>query len=228
MYYIYLLAIIPCIVIAYMIYRADKKEKEPVGEIVKAFLMGVVAIFITLFISQIFGLYKIDLDTNMFHIYLYSFFGIALVEEVSKYLCSIVFVNRNSNFNYLFDGIVYFTCVSLGFALIENILYANVSGISDMLARAFTAIPAHTFFGISSGYYYSLYKKSKYNKEKNSISFLILSIIVPIILHGFYDFCILVGNDIFFYTYIVFMVCLYYYSFSRIKKMQDKDDLIKK
>ena len=228
MNYLFLLAILPCILGAYIIYRADKVEKEPIGEIIKAVMMGFAAIFLTLFVSGIFGIDKIMLDDNIFNTYVYSFIYIALIEELSKFIFSYLFVNRNPNFDYVFDGIVYFACVALGFALIENILYAANGDLSTVLLRSFTAIPAHTFFGISSGYYYSLYRKDKVRKNKNNYWMLLLSILVPIFLHGFYDFCILMGNNLFVYIYILFLGFLYVFSFSRVKKLQEKDELIEK
>ena len=222
MNYLFLLAVIPCVLIAYIIYQADKVEKEPVGEIVKAIIMGFAAIFLTLFVSGVLGIDKIMLDNNIIDTYIYSFIYIALIEELSKFIFSFLFVNRNPNFDYVFDGIVYFACVALGFALVENILYAANGDLSTVLLRSFTAIPAHTFFGISSGYYYALYRKNK------KISLLGLSILIPILLHGFYDFCILMGNDIFVYTYILFLGFLYMFSFSRVRKLQKEDELIKK
>lgn len=228
MNYLFLLAIIPCILIAYIIYRADKVEREPVGEIVKAFFMGFAAIFLTLFVSSILHIDKIMLDSDIFNTYVYSFFCIALIEELSKFIFSFLFVNRNPNFNYLFDGIVYFSCVALGFALVENILYSYNGDIYSVLVRAFTAIPAHTFFGISSGYYYALYRRGKIRGEKNTVILLILSIIVPIILHGFYDFLLLMENRTFMYLFLIFMTFLYWFSVSRVKKLQDHDELIEK
>ena len=228
MNYSFLLAIIPCILIGYIIYKTDKVEKEPVGEIIKAFFMGIAALFLTLFISKLLSIDKIMLDKDIFNTYVYSFFCIALIEELSKFIFSFLFVNRNPNFNYLFDGIVYFSCVSLGFALVENILYSANGDFYSILLRAFTAIPAHTFFGISSGYYYALYRRGKNRKEPNTAILLILSIIVPIILHGFYDFLLLVENSLFMYLYLVFMAFLYWFSVSKVKKLQEHDELIEK
>ena len=222
MNYLFLLAVIPCILAAYIIYRADKVEKEPIGEIIKAIIMGFAAIFLTLFVSGMLGIDKIMLDNNIFNTYIYSFIYIALIEELSKFIFSYLFVNRNPNFDYVFDGIVYFACVSLGFALVENILYSSNGDLYTVLLRSFTAIPAHTFFGISSGYYYALYRK-----EKKKYLFG-LSLLIPVLLHGFYDFCILMGDNLFLYIYILFLGFLYMFSFSRVKKLQEKDELIKK
>ena len=219
----FLLAILPCLIMAYILYANDTKEKEPFVEILKAIFMGMGAIFLTLFISSTFGLDKIDLNnTNgIFDALIKSFIYIALIEELSKFVCTYFFIYKNPNYDYVFDGIVYFGMVSIGFALAENLLYANAIGSTflSLTLRSLTAIPSHAFFGISSGYYYSLYKLSKKTKKK----YLFLSIFIPIILHGFYDFCILIDINIFTYIYIVFLAVLYIISIRKMIKLKDKD-----
>jgi RsiW-degrading membrane proteinase PrsW (M82 family) len=59
-----------------------------------------------------------------------NYIVIAPSEEFSKYF----FLNRKTwnseEFNCLYDGIVYASCVSLGFALAENISYVIAYGFS--------------------------------------------------------------------------------------------------
>jgi len=215
------LAILPGIIVGILIYKADKKEKEPKKELLKAFLLGIVSVFLTLFISYIFGIINIKLDfESWIEVFLYSFFGISLIEEFSKWVCSYLFLKNNKNYNYLFDGIVYVTFVSLGFATIENILYTLSGGIVTGVIRAVTTVPAHAFFGIFSGYYLSLSKKEKIlSSNGKQKMYLFYSLLVPFLLHGFYDFCLLTQNIIFFGIYIVFVVVLYSSSINQVKKM---------
>ena len=56
------LAVMPSIIIGLLIYKADKKEKEPTSELIKSALMGVVAIIVTLIISFITGVTKISIN----------------------------------------------------------------------------------------------------------------------------------------------------------------------
>ena len=51
------LAIIPIMIIAVIMYKADRVEKEPKIELLKSFLMGIVSVILTMIISYIF---KID------------------------------------------------------------------------------------------------------------------------------------------------------------------------
>ena len=209
-----ILSILPSIIISFLIYKADRKEKEPIIELIKAFFLGVLSIIITLLISFIIGVDKIDIfDMKLKDILIYAFLSIALVEEFSKWICGYFFLKNNRNYDYLFDGIVYFVFISIGFATVENILYAFTTNLTTVVIRAITTVPAHAFFGVFCGYYFSIYK------NKKEIKYLLLSILVPIILHGFFDFCLLTQNSIYFMMYIFFVVGLYTSSISYIKKM---------
>ena len=219
------LAIIPSIIIALLIYKADPLDKEPKKELFKAFDLGILAIISTLVLSTLFNIGDIDVvNRDIFNIFIYSFIGISLIEEFSKWICSYLFLKNNKNFNYLFDGIVYTTFVALGFATIENILYTFSGGVVTGIIRAITTVPAHAFFGISSGYFLSLLKKEKLNNNYSlSNKYLFLSLLVPFLLHGFYDFCLLTQNYILFIIYIIFMVWLYNFSINNVKKMKKLD-----
>lgn len=228
--YLVLIAVLPGLLITYLIYKLDKKESEPKKELIKSFLIGCTAIAITLFISYLFDIGDYNLNSgDIWSVLFYSFILISLVEEFSKWICSYLFLKDNRNFNYLFDGIVYTTFISLGFATVENILYTLSGGIETGIMRAITTVPAHAFFGISSGYFITLAKREKL--EGNSLRnfyYLVLSFIVPFLLHGFYDFCLLTKNYIFFIIYIVFMVSLYVFSISNVKRMMVMDKRFRK
>lgn len=218
------LAILPSLVIAFFIYKADKQEREPKRELLKAFLLGFVAIIITLLLSYLFKINTIDISSkNIFNVATYSFLAIGLIEEFSKWICTVLFLRKNKNFNYLFDGIVYATFVSLGFATIENILYTLAGGIFTGILRALTTVPAHAFFAITSGYFLSLAKREiKISKIKSNL-LLLYSLFIPFLLHGFYDFCLLMDSIILFNIYLIFVVCLYSFSFYEIKKMMNQE-----
>ena len=188
-------------------------------------MLGVVSVILTLGISYVFNIFSLEVEqTDLLNVMFYSFIAIALIEEVSKWLCGYLFLKENSNFDYMFDGIVYYVFVSLGFATVENILYTVTGGMTTGLIRAVTTVPAHTFFGASMGYYFSLARREKIkgNKSKHDKN-LFLSVLVPFLLHGFYDFCLFSGQPILFITYIVFVVSLYVFSIGNIKRMEKID-----
>ncbi len=225
MKYLIWIALLPSIMIVFLIYHADKIEKEPKLELLKFFLLGFIATVITLLLSSFIQKFNLEINfQNPIHLIFYSFAVVGFIEEFSKWILSFLFLRKNKNFNYLLDGIVYVTFLSLGFATIENILYTFVGGIETGVFRAFTTVPAHTFFGISCGYYFSLAKEEKIKKRKQtSFGYLFLSLFVPSFLHGFYDFCLLTKNAIFLFLFGVFVLMLYSISIFRIKKLMKID-----
>lgn len=83
----------------------------------------------------------------------------------------------------------------MGFAVIENILYVFEHGLEVGIMRSFTSIPGHGMFAIYMGVYYGLaklYEKcgqlSKVNGELRK------ALWIPMLLHGFYDFCLADGG----------------------------------
>ncbi|MBQ3190212.1 MAG: PrsW family intramembrane metalloprotease, partial [Bacteroides sp] len=126
------------------------------------------------------------------------------------------------------DGIVYAVCVSLGFAALENVMYLLGSydeWVSVGISRALTAVPGHFGFGVLMGYYYSL---GKFDSQ-NFASAKYKALIVPIIVHGLYDFiCFMMGivpaiAAIIMIVFIVFCAKLWKYGSKRIKEHLERD-----
>ncbi|MBR1960123.1 MAG: PrsW family intramembrane metalloprotease [Bacteroidales bacterium] len=181
-------ALAPVAVLIYYIYRRDKYQKEPVKELLKAFGLGIMSVFASLLISTplgSMGLYGNEPST-LWGALSTSFFGAAVPEEIAKYLMFWLLVRKNRFFDERMDGIVYASVVSLGFAAVENIMYL-VSNYESWMAvgisRALFSVPAHFFFGVLMGYYYSLYRFCP--SESKAYGWLILG--APIIVHGLFD-----------------------------------------
>lgn len=113
-------------------------------------------------------------------------FAIAgIVEEGVKYIAVYLFLRRNRFFDQCYDGIVYAAFISLGFASVENLLYIWRLGFETAIVRAFMSIPAHMLFAVFMGYYFALGFRSDQKKRTKHFLF---ALIVPVILHGLYDF----------------------------------------
>ncbi len=217
------LAILPSIIIGYLIYRLDKVEKEPVVELIKALLLGVASAILAIVFSYLFGIMKIDVNhiTTLPGLFFYAMIGVALVEEGCKWVCTFLLLRKNKNYNYLFDGIVYAVFVSLGFATIENIIYSLVGGLEAILIRDVLTVPAHAFFGVFMGYYLSFAKSAKLQNKTNDVrNFLLLSIMIPVLLHGLFDFLLLSQNSVFLFIFFLFVICLYIISIRQIRLLR--------
>ena len=169
-----------------------------------------------------------------------NFGAVAFVEEGLKWIALLIFTVKSKNFNSLFDGMIYAIFVSLGFAGFENILYVLNYGWTTALLRAFTAVPGHLFDAVLMGYYYSMWHvtnkakiqetdlKQKEIVPRNSKPFksghlLALSLIVPIMAHGFYDYACSVDTSLSTIIFYIFLAILYIYCFGKIRKFSKAD-----
>ena len=223
------ISILPSIVLGLYIYKNDKVEKEPKSLLIKLFLGGIVSVILTLMstslFTRIFPILDYENSTNLLSLFISVFIGIALIEEVSKYIMLKKISWKSNDFRYIYDGIVYAVFVSLGFATIENILYVLNGGISVGIMRAILSVPAHAFFGIMMGLYYGMAKKATFlNNNNEETKNKKLAILIPTILHGIFDFCLFAEIDILVLFYLVFVIFLYINSFRIVKKMSLNND----
>ena len=177
-------AALPVVIFLYFIYKKDS-EKEPVKLLLKCFLWGCIAIIPIIIIEML--LDRFNIFTSAFLQSFYRAFVVAaLVEEGVKFLCLSWIIWKHREFDQYYDGIVYAVFVSLGFALVENILYVIQGGIGVSIARAILAVPLHGLCGVIMGYFFAL---AKFSRSNNKI-YLWLGFVLPLFSHGAYDFFI--------------------------------------
>ena len=194
-----LLALFPPLFIIYKIYKLDKYEKEPLKEIIITFILGCFTVIPVLIVSPLINS-LLDIPYSVIDFFgsglivgdelktfLYTFIGIALVEEYFKFLVLTKYSFKRECFNEPMDGIVYGVIASMGFALVENIFY--VYGNTEQsyfvaIGRMFSAIPAHALMGVIMGYYIG---KAKFDIENRRI-LMLKGLFGAILLHGAYDY----------------------------------------
>lgn len=180
------LSILPVIILLISIYRQDKYEKEPLWLLILAFVGGIVSTFLDLLLID--GIINpIWYSDSVFYS---AFMEAGFPEELCKFVVLFLLIWWNKNFNEYMDGIVYATFVGLGFACLENILYVLQGGIGVGIIRALISVPGHFLFGVMMGYFLSLAKFS----EKNRILNIVLSIAIPVIAHGLFDWLLMVTD----------------------------------
>lgn len=206
------------------------------------------ASFAELFFEKAYGLmFSVNPETvenaesfgmsEMVYLFFNYFFGVALAEEGVKWIILHTKASRNKNFNSLFDGLIYSAVISLGFATLENILYVMESGWSTAVARMFLSVPGHFFFAVLMGYNYSWghiynlagnFEKSLKQRgfipanspEYSGKKYFALSFIVPLAIHGAYDFFLTIGMS---YISIGITLVCYLVCFNKVKKLSAAD-----
>lgn len=205
---IFTLAIAPTIAYIFWIYLKDKYDKEPINRLVKFFLLGVFMGVIALIIEFI--LLKLNILTGYTSIIYISFIVAGMTEEGLKAFVLIPNLLKERYFNEELDGIIYSVFLSLGFATLENLLYILKEDQSTVIQvgiiRAIISVPAHMLFAITMGYYISKYKFSTDKFKKRE--YLILSVLIPILIHGVFDFILMIEyrwSIILFVVYVIFL-----------------------
>ena len=223
MKFLLMLAVLPSIVLGWIIWKNDKVEKEPGGLLVGLFFSGIGSIIVTLLLSPFVYMLPMcnpETGNTLIELFFGVFIGVALVEEFSKWIFVKLITWKNKEFTHIYDAVVYAVFVSLGFATLENILYVVDGGLVTALIRAILAVPLHTFCGVFMGYYYGLAKQSEINNNKKLVTRnLFLSLLVPILIHGFYDYCLFTGNPILVVLFYIFVILIYIFAFRRIIKL---------
>ncbi len=213
------LAIAPVLTLLIYIYYRDKYEKEPLSLLIKGLVAGMLCVIPIIPAEGLMHMLIAPFEGSR---YLYAFGNAylvaALCEEAFKFIAVYLLIWRNPNFNERFDGIVYAVFVSLGFALVENMMYVfgNAEGIQIALSRAFTAVPAHAMFGVLMGYYLGLARFSDTPALVNK--HLKYALIVPIFFHGLYDFILMSENAFFLLGFFPLLISMVIIAHRRMKE----------
>ena len=218
-------AVVPAIALLVKVYRSDRLERESPFLIGRLVLSGIISTFLALVSERLFGFLlalAVPQESRLFNILLY--FGVVAVsEELAKYVLLKKRTWEDPEFNCQFDGIVYATAVSLGFALWENISYVTMYGFSTAIVRAVTAVPGHACFGVFMGIFYGLARSNDYiGRQTQTTVYSILSVAVPVILHGTYDYIASISAD-FSWTFVIFVLALFAVSYFLVGRMSKND-----
>ena len=219
-----LITIVPSLLILIYFFLSDK-FKEPKGTIALVFSLGVLICLPAGIINQF-------MEANFSNIFserlLYSFLGPAWGEEILKFLILYTIVLKRNEFNEPMDGIVYGVVASLGFATYENYDYVfrlaetwDIDPAQMALWRSYSAVPMHGLNGCLMGFYFGKYA---FTADKK---YLVLSLLIPFLLHGFYNFL----EHPFHYMIVGIMIIYAIILHSDLKKLQlkkNKEKEIKK
>jgi RsiW-degrading membrane proteinase PrsW (M82 family) len=120
------LAFVPTLVYALLVWWLDRYEKEPIPLLIVAFLWGAVPAVILAILLEIgagIPLQTLILAEAPREFAEVSLVGPAVEEAVKAIILVVLFVAYRREFDNVLDGIVYGAMVGLGFAMVENVLY---------------------------------------------------------------------------------------------------------
>lgn len=181
-------AIAPGAALLAYFYLKDKYDPEPVSAVVRMFVFGMALVFPAMLLQRIL---MIGFGEHPLFV---SFVLSGALEEALKWLVIYALIYRHVVFDEPYDGIVYAVAVSLGFATIENLIYAlyHYATFSGLIVRALLPVTGHALFGVVMGFYFGQAKfaKSKAKRER----LLLVALLVPLLYHGGFDAVLLLPD----------------------------------
>lgn len=218
------MGLVPPIILLCYIYHLDRIEREPTGLIIGIFLFGVLSIFGAMILEMIglgilsaFG----DPDSSPVLMFLQMFLIVAPAEEFCKRFVVMRAAWKHPAFDYRFDAVVYCTASALGFAAGENFLYIMDM---DFFGAVFRLIPVHTICGLFMGIYLGHARAAEANGNVSlRKQYLWWSFLIPVLIHGTYDFGVSTGNDLLVIGTFIGIIVLTVIAFNTLKKSARED-----
>lgn len=219
-------AVIPAVWLLLYIYRKDRLEPEPPKLLLRLVLSGILSTLAAIVLELLGGWILSALLPEGMRLYYFveCFLLIGGAEEGAKYLQLKRKTWNSPSFNCQFDGVVYAVFVSLGFALWENIGYVAAYGLGTALLRAVTAVPGHACFGVFMGAWYGQARHwSILGDEQKSRRCRRLAVLVPMLLHGAYDYIAMTDADGSSWIFAIFVALLFLLSVRRVRRLSKED-----
>lgn len=219
-------AVLPAAVLMSYIYKKDRIEKEPKGMLASLFVLGALTVISAVAVGLIFEWILLEFTggEGLLFVLLDNFVATALVEEGGKFLVLRLRTWKSPHFNFTFDAVVYAVAVSLGFATLENICYVLPGDFSTAILRGVLAVPGHAIDGVFMGCHYGMAKlyamrgsTAEYSKSIRR------ALLVPVLLHGFYDFCLEMDSPLFLLAFFVFEIAVTLIAVKRINRLARED-----
>ena len=231
--FLLLAALVPAAFLMVQVYRLDRIEKEPAGLLLKLALFGALS---GLAAGAIEGaltrVLDVTLGGGMLRLMLENFLAVALVEEACKRWVVLKFAWRHPAFDYRFDAVVYCVFSALGFAALENILYVAEYGFAVAVSRALLSVPGHCFFAVYMGIYLGQAKMAERAMQWYYIElpdespgqYLRASLLVPTLLHGFWDFSLSVGGGLMTVLFYLFVLAFFIDAYRKLRFAAGSDE----
>ena len=218
-------AVLPAVYLLSRVYKMDTIEKEPWPLLRKLLLWGAISGVPAAFVESLLtgALQSVFTEGTVAYNLVFGFVVAALVEESFKFFFLYKYTFKDPAFNYRFDGVVYAVFVSMGFAILENILYVFQGGISVAITRALLALPLHAACGVYMGIAYGQQKVQSLYKPVSFGSVARACLVTPILIHGFYDFCAFMQTAVFTVVFILFVAVVFIITLKQLKKASRED-----
>jgi RsiW-degrading membrane proteinase PrsW (M82 family) len=169
----------------WLVHRRDDNEREPILLVLAAMVLGSGSAMVVLWLRPWLEATWAPLDHTAD-----AFLVTALAEEIAKTLFVLPLLWMREVDEPL-DGIVYGVAAALGFAGVENTLWADTSHqLEVVLHRAFTSTLLHAGCTGSIGFAIVCCRLRAFGPRARALLLLLLPL-CAVLLHGAYDWCLI-------------------------------------
>jgi len=195
-------AVAPGIALLAYFYWKDRYDAEPLSMVVKLFLTGALIVLPVMVVQRAMSVWWGETP------FLFPFVNSSAVEEFFKWFVLYHIIYNHTAFDEPYDGIVYATAVSLGFATLENVLYVFVepATFGTLMMRALLPVSGHALFGVFMGYALG---RAKFASGRRAKLHLAMAFAVPFLLHGLFDLLMSTASSSWMWLVVPFMFLLW-------------------
>lgn len=184
--------VVPVLFWAAYHYHKDRALPEPIGNLVAAFVLGVLAAGVSK--AMYMGLGPLGLrfdagtlaETSTLGLFAYSMLAIGPIEEIAKLLPFLLVILRFKEFDEPLDGIIYASFIGLGYAAVENWQYLAYLTPFEAAARGFASPVVHMLFASIWGHWIA----QAYLGGRSVVGGALAGLAIAAALHGLYDFIV--------------------------------------
>ena len=235
-----ILAIIPPLLIVFLINRYCGTGREYLKRFLLLFLVG--GLLIT--VAAMFGSDALTrgagaiLGSGFLFILFSNFITVALPEEALKYIVLRWRMVKGDPFEKPLYAIALSVTVTMGFSFYEQMVYTLGEGLATVIMRAILSVPGHMAHAILMGWF--LYLAACCGKAADAVADgtacaaacdpagrkknLRLALIVPTLTHGTYDFIVGLyqqsGSDLFIAALFAFWAALLFYTIRLLRRLK--------
>ena len=192
-----LLSLLPGLFWVVYLRSLSRGRTSPWWHWVVALTAGWLSTELTLFLSDYFGVQRLQYVPHLGSL-LYFVFGVGLVEEASKALCAVLCLKFPGFCKQPLLGLQLCGGVALGFATAENILYAQSFGDSVLVGRFVFSTLGHVLFASVWGFALgsqTVLSGDSYEQKTSWWKFFMF-LLLSALGHGLFDWFLISGRPI--------------------------------
>lgn len=196
-------------------FKKDRHEPEPPGKVLAMMGLGALSA-IPAVLLELVGAQLLPPEGGLLALAMHMFLVVGLSEEVCKLAVVRYKIYHDPELDEPFDGIVYCVAASLGFAILENVLYVLEGGYVVGVLRAMLSVPAHALFAVFMGYYVGLSKFAPSTPERQKL--VLKGLAAATFSHGLYDFVLTVQIPLVQVTVLPLMGIFWAVALAKVRK----------